>query len=189
MNHQYIPLWLMNLDLKKGFNKREELEKFSKTIESIKIPDPYHPRLYKLLEDCLVESKLAKRIVKGVPKEVPKEAPKEPPAPSKVDKKKPIEVKKDLPSKESFIDKKMLDSLVAMGFPISQCKKALSETKNVSADAALEYILSTPVDYFAGTKSWPCSVCTLINTGDALECIACSTPKTDAEETTEKQEQ
>lgn len=61
LNVAFIPLKLMTLDLNKGFDKSVELEKFTKIIESMKIDNPDEPKLYKILADCLVESKLAKR--------------------------------------------------------------------------------------------------------------------------------
>lgn len=91
------------------------------------------PSIYKILSNCLTEAKKIKPIPPKPTQQKEDKASKPvvvAPAEKKVGKS--GKDKKEKEKDEPYVDPKLLESFVQMGFPIDKCRKALIETKNVS---------------------------------------------------------
>lgn len=79
---------------------------------------------------------------------LPKEEKPKQPAPAEPQKKsKPTKEPTKAKEKPGLsADPKLLESFVQMGFPIDKCRKALIETKNVSLEVALDYLMTMVED-------------------------------------------
>lgn len=115
------------ISLKRGFKKEYELNEYQKELDKLQSTNSSEPSIYKILKNCLKYADKVKPPEKVVKKLEEKE-------------KKKKEVKKTKP--EFAVDESLLNTLTSMGFTEKLGKKALTECKNLSLEAAIELIIN-----------------------------------------------